>query len=189
MADDAISVARKVTTALDQLGIPYAIGGSVASSVHGLARTTNDVDIVAGVRAEHVAPLVAVLEDEFYIEPAAVKAATAQGASFNVIHFDTAFKVDVFVAGTDAFRQAEIARRQTQPLEGSDVYVLSPEDTVLAKLRWYDVGGRTSERPWRDVVGVVKVQGARLDAAYLQEWASRMGVGDLLAKALAEGCS
>ena len=151
-----------------------------------MARATNDADIIADVRQEHIQSLVSALEQEFYIEPSAVLEAVSHGASFNVIHFDTAFKVDIFVRAADAFRSDQIARRAQRNVEDTHLYLISPEDTILAKLLWYRDGGCVSERQWRDVAGVIKVQGARLDRRYLDEKAQQMGIADLLLRALTE---
>lgn len=181
-----VEVISKVVEVFDRLGIPYVLGGSTASSVHGAPRATNDVDLVADVRSEHVQPLTEALQDEFYVEPTAIREAIRSQGSFNLIHFETSVKVDVFIRGDDAFRGAQLARRQVEAVEDAAFQVLSPEDVILAKLSWYRDGGCVSDRQWRDVIGVVKVQGERLDKAYLEDWARRLGVEDLLQRALGE---
>ncbi len=186
MAEEPLAVILAVVAAFDRIGIAYVIGGSFASSLHGLPRATNDVDLVADVRSEHVEPLVATLGDEFYVEPTAVTGAIEHGNSFNLIHYETAFKVDVFVQGSDAFRRAQLARRTRQRVRGLLLQVLSPEDTVLAKLQWYRDGGGVSNRQWRDLVEVIAVQGQGLDMDYLGKTAEMMGLGELLARALRE---
>lgn len=186
MAEEALAVISEVVAALDRIGIPHVIGGSFASSVHGIPRATNDVDLVADVRSEHVEPLVATLGHEFYVEPTAVTRAIDHGSSFNLIHYETAFKVDVFVQGSDAFRRGQLARRTAETVGGVALYVLSPEDTVLAKLQWYRDGGEVSDRQWRDLVEVLIVQSQGLDMDYLGSTAELMGLGELLGRALRE---
>ena len=97
------------------------------------------------------------------------------------------FKVDLFIAKDDPFDRAQIERRNPRAVAEDldrEVYVLSAEDTILAKLRWYRMGGEQSERQWRDVVGVVKVQGDGLDFEYLRKMAAELGIEDLLARLL-----
>jgi hypothetical protein len=97
------------------------------------------------------------------------------------------FKVDLFIAKDDLFDRAQIERRVARAVaEDSDreIYVLSAEDIILAKLRWYRMGGEQSERQWRDVAGVVSVQGDRLDFDYLYKMAATLQVEDLLARLL-----
>ena len=187
MPGDPIAIAVLVVEALEQLGIPYAIGGSLASSVHGLPRYTNDVDIVADLRPAHVEPLVAALGDDFMIAEAAVREAIARRGSFNVIHFETVEKVDIFVPTDEPWSREQIVRRRLGPLIGAEsgrtAYYASPEDTVLSKLRWYRLGHGVSDRQWADVVDVLQVQGAAMDQAYLDRWAEQLGVADLLARA------
>jgi len=178
-----------VVRVFEALRIPYFLGGSMASSVHGIYRATADADFVAAVRPDHAELLVRMLEPAFYADLAAIQTAAAAHRSFNVIHFDTMLKVDVFVAGPDPFHRSQMRRRVLQAT-GSDgqtsLYVASPEDTVLAKLQWYRDGGGVSDRQWNDVLGVLKVQGPTLDRAYLLEWARELGLAELLCRAVDE---
>jgi hypothetical protein len=111
------------------------------------------------------------------------------GGSFNVIHLESAVKVDIFVAGPDAFDQERLRRRQRIAVNAlgkpATLYVDTAEDVILRKLEWYRRGGETSERQWRDVLAVLRVQ-QHLDDAYLRTWAERLAVADLLARALAD---
>jgi len=186
MDTEQTQVSLLVVRAFDALRIPYFLGGSMASSVHGIYRATADADFVAAVRPRHAEALVAMLKPAFYADLEAIRAAVAARRSFNVIHLDTLLKVDVFVAGAEPFQLTQFRRRVVQPC-GPDgktsFYVASPEDTVLAKLQWYRKGGGVSDRQWADVLGVLKVQGTALDRAYLREWAHKLGLTALLRKA------
>lgn len=178
-----------VVRAFDALQIPYFLGGSMASSVHGVYRATADADFVAAMGPHHAEPLVRLLQPAFYADLGAIQAAAATHRSFNLIHLDSMLKVDVFVARPDAFHSVQMRRRILQAIDPdgqTSLYVASPEDTILAKLVWYRDGGGVSDRQWSDVLGVLKVQGASLDRAYLREWARRLAVADLLDRALDE---
>lgn len=179
-----------VVDLFDQLGIPYYVRGSLASSAYGIARATADVDLVADVRAEQVPTLVKQLHAEYYIDAAMIYDAIARRASFNLLHLATMVKLDVFLPKQRAF-DAEVARRtQQDTLEEAPsarlVNILSPEDVILTKLEWYRAGNQVSERQWNDVLGVLKVQGELLDRAYLQQWATVLQVTDLLERAFQE---
>jgi len=189
MLPEQIAVTTIVTDALEALGVLYAIGGSFASALHGVMRATMDADLVADMRQEHVAPFVQALGEAFYADAEMMREAIGQHKSFNLIHLDTMFKVDVFVARPRDFDRAQLARRQLHLLAEDPerrAYVASAEDTVLAKLEWYWLGGQASDRQWRDVLGVLKVQGQRLDLAYMRHMAAGLGVQDLLERALEE---
>jgi len=177
-----------IVEALEQLEVNYHIGGSVASSVHGIVRATIDADLVAELRLEHVRPLVKRLEADYYIDEDAVRDAVRRRSSFNAIHLETMLKVDVFIPKSRLFDQEELRRVRLQSLieDTRPFYVASPEDTILNKLEWYRMGGEVSDRQWNDILGVLKVQGTNLDMAYLQRWAAALNVADLLQRALVD---
>ncbi len=174
---------------LDELGIPYMVVGSVASSVHGIPRSTMAVDIVADVQASHVAPLVSALESEYYADAEMIRDALLHRSCFNVIHLSTMCKVDIFVPAADGVSGTEMTRRRRYLIvQGSEVqwYVASAEDTILRKLQWFRAGGEVSERQRLDILGIFQVLAERLDLPYLHDGARLLGVSDLLEEALQE---
>ena len=184
-----ISVTFRIVRLLEKLGVRYAIGGSLASSVHGIVRSTGDVDIVVELLPEHVDQFVEAVRADFYVAEAQVTTAVAAGKSFNLIALDPIFKVDIFVAKDKAFEISQLDRRRALAVsQGSarTLYVSSPEDVVLAKLQWYRKGGEVSDRQWQDVLGVLRVQDSALDHDYMQRMATQVDVADLLAQALGE---
>jgi len=187
---DLLAALSPVVDALEALGVAYHLGGSVASSAHGMPRSTVDVDLVAELALRHVAGLVERLRDAYYVEPDAVRRAIATRSSFNVIHLATMLKVDVFVPQGRPYDREAARRAAPHPLEeapGARAFrVASPEDVILTKLEWYRAGGEVSERQWHDVLGVLRVKGQALDVAYLERWAHELGIGDLLGRAQAE---
>ena len=186
---EAIRITLLVTTELERLGVPYVVAGSLASSLHGLPRSTADVDIVAALRVEHAQLLATALAEAFYVDADMIRDAVIQRSEFNVIHLATMFKVDVFVPRLDAVSRDELARGTAILVDadhGRTLRVASPEDTVAQKLSWYRRGGEISERQWRDVVGVLGVQGEKLELDYLRATADALGVRDLLERALIE---
>ena len=187
MADNAIVVTIHVTNALEVLGVPYFIGGSVASTLYGMVRTTQDSDIVADLRPENIQFFLEALQDEFYVDDAMIADAILHRSSFNIIHRESMFKVDIFIPRPRPFVEMQFSRARKEYLSSDPVMVAnvaSPEDTLLAKLEWYRMGGEVSERQWRDVVGVIEVQGEALDVDYLHRMARDLGVEDLLDRAL-----
>ena len=189
MLAEPIAVTLLVIEALEALDVPYLIGGSLASAVHGVARATVDTDLVADLRPEHAELLAQALSDAFYVDVEAIRDGIHRRSSFNVIHLETMFKVDVFVHKRRPFDQAQFKRRTDQVVATDPertAYIASAEDTVLTKLEWYRMDGEVSDRQWRDVLGVLKVQGERLDPDYLHLWATELGIADLLERALTE---
>lgn len=185
MESEAIRGLGLFVRALEALEIPYFVGGSFASSFHGLPRSTQDADLVADLALEHVSPLIAHLGKGFYLDDERLSSAIRTRSSFNALHLPTMFKIDVFLLSDDPLARQEMERRQRHHLgEGVDAYFASAEDTVLQKLRWYQLGNRVSERQWNDLLGVLRVQGDRLDRGYLDWGAGHLGVEELLAEAL-----
>jgi hypothetical protein len=182
-------VMLKVIEALEELGSPYLVGGSYASSAHGLARATMDIDILAAIPGKLARALATRLEPEFYADELAIRQAITTKRSFNVIHLETMFKVDVFVSKGDPFDVKQLERRRLEIVSRDperSVYVASPEDIILSKLRWYRQTSEKSERQWSDVLGVMSVQADELDLEYLKRWAIELGVSDLFERAIAE---
>lgn len=178
----------RLAKTLDALGIVYTIGGSVASSFAGEPRSTLDVDFVVGLRETDIAALVSALENDFYVDDEAIRRAVRERRSANLIHQQTSIKVDLFVAGGTALDRQQLARRKRVDLgSGHVVFVHPPEDVLLQKLRWYRLSGERSERQWRDVLGIIRVQGSKLDHEYVIANAAVLHVRDLAERALADG--
>lgn len=184
-----VTITLRVSEALEALGVRYFVTGSLASAIHGLARSTVDIDIVADLRAGQEEAFRSRLGDEFYADIEAIQEAVRRRASFNLVHQATMYKVDVFVSRARPFDKVRFDRRSAKVVATDPerkAFVATAEDVVLAKLEWYQAGGRVSEKQWRDVLGVLTVQAGRLDLRYLREWASSLGVSDLLELALAQ---
>ena len=181
-----IQIVTQVTRLLDALNIPYMIGGSFASSVHGLGRHTRDADLVIELRMSQVDGLVRGLEADFYVSREAIHEALRDHEAFNAIHLESTFKIDFFVCGTSPFDREEFRRREIHQLAEPGLVFKTPEDTILRKLEWFRAGGEVSEQQWRDVLGVLAVSDSKLDNAYLDRWAASLGLADLLIRARAQ---
>ncbi|UCF16719.1 MAG: hypothetical protein JSW59_04495 [Phycisphaerales bacterium] len=182
-------VLRQLTDALDGLNIDYAIGVSIASSVYGKVRFTQDVDINAAITADKAEQLYSVLKEDFYISRNAMHQAISNHSSFNVVHLKSAFKIDIFIRKDDDFhKQLFLRRRKVKLDESVDHFfdVVSPEDVILLKLQWYESSGCISERQWSDVLGVLAIQAGMLDMEYLENWADKLGLTALFQKAVKE---
>jgi hypothetical protein len=187
MNEEATEVTLLVVETLDKLGIPYLIVGSLASSLYGLARSTLDSDLLADIKPGHASRLRRELEDRFYVSEEEIEAALRQRGSFNVIHYESVFKVDLFVPKERAFDLQQFQNRKfeivvTHP--DRSAYIASPEDTILAKLERYRLGDEISDRQWQDILGVLKTQASRLNFQYLRDGARVLNVSDLLEHAL-----
>jgi hypothetical protein len=186
---DILDVTFRVVAALEKLKVRYYIGGSLASSAYGLARSTLDVDIVAEMRPDQAAALEGLLKSEFYVDADSITRAIEQKSSFNLIHLESLFKIDIFILKQDPFSQQAFSRRTEKPVSDDPAQKLffpAPEDIILIKLDWYKRAGGSLSQQWKDVLGVLKVQGGQLDLNYLRSWAKELRIFDLLLKALEE---
>jgi hypothetical protein len=189
---DLLAALGPVLDALAALRVRHYVGGSIASSAHGLALASIDADVITELRPEHADRLVAALSDSYYISPERVRDAIARRASFNVIHLDSMLKVDVFISKDRPFDRLALQRARPHPAGRPgerSLPLASAEDIVLAKLDWYRRGGEVSARQWTDVMGVLQAGLETIDIPYLRAGALELGVADLLDRALADAQS
>lgn len=180
---EALRVALIVIGALDDMGVRYHLGGSYASSIHGIPRQTQDIDLVVDLAPDTAVELAARLSADFYVNADTAREAAHRKTSFNLVHLGSGIKVDVFILGRTPFDLEEFRRPRPERIAidpEAIVYVKSPEDTILRKLLWYRMGGEASDRQWTDVLGIARTQGDRLDREYLSRWALQLGIDDLL---------
>lgn len=175
------AVLATLGAALDAAGIHWMVAGSVASSTWGEIRSTQDIDVVVVASRTSLVNLCRALPaDRWYADPdMAIDAAKSQ-SMFNIIDLDSGWKIDIILQKSRAFSREEFARRRRTEVDGTPVWMASPEDVILAKLEWAKATG--SERQIRDAAGIVAVQGSALDGAWLAQWAKTLGVEELLAR-------
>lgn len=181
-------VIKQLTDILDELRIGYAIGGSIASSIYGTPRFTLDADITVQPFLPVAQQLYEKLKDSFYISKEVMYQAISSHSSFNIIHFETAFKIDLFIAHSE-FDKLTLTRSKKNKIEESidkSFSLVSPEDIILLKLKWYKQSDCVSERQWSDILGVLSVQKDNLDFDYLKTWAKKLGLNELLQKAISD---
>jgi hypothetical protein len=184
MVVDALDIALLVARALDVVGTPYFLGGSLASSLQGEPRATNDIDFVVDLPLGKVDDLAAALGEDFAVDRDSIRDAIRLRACANVFYLPLVTKIDLFILNTGPFDASEFKRRRPIRVRGDELIVMkSPEDSILRKLLWFVEGGEQSEKQWRDVVEVLRVSGPIVDGPYLDEWASRLGLVALLERA------
>jgi hypothetical protein len=187
---EPVLIARKIAAIFDALKIRYAIGGSLASSLYGIPRATQDVDIIAAIdEPGQAAALTNALRTGFYIDEDAVRLSLASGSAFNAIDLETLLKIDIFPLQSSPETLQELSRRRQYDIgdtAGQALFLCSPEDIIIQKLKWFRSGNEVSERQWNDALGVVRVQSNALDYEYLREMARTMQLTDLLDRLMAE---
>lgn len=181
-----LALALEMAANLDRLGVPYVLGGSLASSLIGEPRATLDIDLAVEMQVRHVDGLVSMLGDDFYASREAAVDAVRRASSFNVIHLDTMQKVDLFVLGNGLLDRRQLRNREMiivsdDPPAG--LWVGAAADQVLRKLDWYRIGGELSDRQWRDVIAILRSQAEHIDPLDLVRAAVALGLERLLARA------
>ena len=171
---------------LERAGIRYFVGGSVASSMHGVPRYTSDLDLVVDLSEAQLPALLAAAGPDFDIDEESLREEARRRGSWNIFHVPSMLKIDLFFLKGDPFSASQLARRVAlEIVPGRKVYFASAEDVVLRKLLWHREGNESSGQQIPDVVAVLKVKRGELDVGYLDQWAARLGVADLLARARA----
>jgi len=174
---EELEVLRIVGERLETAQLPYMLTGSFAMAYYGKPRMTRDLDIVVALREDGVAGLVASLSPDFYIDAASARSAVISQRLFNLMHLGTSIKVDLIVRKDSEYRQVEFARRQSVHMEGVRTWIVSREDLILSKLIW--AKDSESELQRRDVRTLLDES---MDRAYLDRWASQLGVAADLAE-------
>ncbi|MCF7885245.1 MAG: hypothetical protein K9M80_02015 [Candidatus Marinimicrobia bacterium] len=149
-----------------------------------------DIDIIADIQKNHIPHLMEQLKNDYYIDENMIKEAIQHSTSFNIVHLETAMKVDVFIKKNNSYGNRSLERKLkkslTEDMENTQFNFASPEDIILNKLKWYKIGNKVSERQWLDVLGVIKVQQNSLDIEYMKKWSKQLGIFGLLIKAFKE---
>ena len=170
---DLLDVLRIVTTRLDLAGVPYMVSGSLALGYYAQPRMTRDIDVVVELDPAGVQKLVAAFTADFYCDEDAVRRAVATRRLVNLVHLESAYKIDLIVRKDSEYRQVEFQRRRRLSLGGVYVWLAAPEDLLLSKLVWARESG--SELQLRDAATLVaSVQD--LDWPYIARWAATLGV-------------
>jgi hypothetical protein len=190
MIEDPIAIAYKIIDKLNLLNIPYYIGGSVASSLQGEIRFTEDIDLIIYLESSQIEIFIETFSSDFYVSDVAVKdAINGVSSSFNLIDFQSLEKADIFISRNDDFSISRMNRRQLYMPEDNRekaFYISTSEDTILQKLVWMKISQNESQKQWRDVLGVIKIQQERLDLQYLGQWSAYLNVTAQLKQALQE---
>jgi hypothetical protein len=190
-AKGPFDLVRQMAEMLDELGILYALGGSMASSLLGEPRSTVDIDLAIRLDGIEGEALLERVGAAFYVPVESARQAIASHSSFNLVDTASALKVDLFVVGDGLLDRMQIERRVLVPIPGAPngIWVTSAEDQVLRKLDWFGQGGSMSDRQWRDVVSILRIHRTSMDLDYLRASASELGLIDSVNEALQQAAA
>jgi hypothetical protein len=185
-ASDVLDIAVRVARGLSTAGARHVLVGSLASSLQGDPRSTNDIDFLTDLKVAQVPGLAAALGVEFDVDESALGDAIRTAGSWNIYFLPWMLKVDLFAGASTPVNRLRLQRAVASPVGNGALMVLRADDIVLSKLAWYRDGGNVSDQQWRDILGVLRVSGSRIDRDYLEQWAKELGLAGLLRRALAE---
>jgi hypothetical protein len=169
---------------LSEIGMPHLVGGSLASSAWGEQRATNDADFLLQIDSQALDVFLNQLPRGFFAEETEVQQAVASHedfASFQTLYEPTAFKLDNFIANGE-WQREQMHRAKHLEIGGASIPFAGPEDTIVAKCRWFDLGNRVSDRQWHDLVRLMEVQRGNLDIRYIERWLDQFGLMDIWAE-------
>ncbi len=170
---------KSVVKILEKRGITYMITGSLATSLQGEPRSTHDIDIVISLQKSEVPELFnAFPQSRFYLDKESMLEAVDNKQMFNLIDTKTGGKVDFWLFRNDPFDRSRFSRRISEEFRDMNIQVSSPEDTILAKLRWTNLSGG-SEKHFTDALRVYEVQSGKLDLEYINKWTEKMNTDSL----------
>jgi hypothetical protein len=182
MVNEELNLVQLVASRLENAGIQYMVTGSMALALYSMPRMTRDIDIIIQVSPAEIGKLVALFQDGFYIDEASARQAVISRTMFNIIHDESVIKVDLIIRKDEEYRIEEFSRRHTVTIDDAAISVVMPEDLVLSKLVWAKQSA--SELQIRDVRHILKTL-LKMDFKYLESWAKKLGVDDMLEKAIA----
>lgn len=169
-----VKIVHDFARRIEPLGINYMLTGSLAMMLYNSYRMTADIDIVIELEYDDANPIIKAFEPDYYVPHGRVRDAISRKFMFNVIHQETAFKIDLVIKKTDEFQQNAFSRRRKQDFYGKEIDVISLEDLIISKLLW--AKDSLSEKQLTDVENLLQND---FDAAYMDFWISKLGLGDL----------
>lgn len=159
---------KKVINRLQKVGIPHMVTGGLAVTVWGRPRSTVDIDIVIDLKEKDKDKIIKIFKKDFYIDGEAIDLALSKMFFFNIIELESNVKVDFYLLKQNEYGKIRFERRKRRKILGMNIDIISPEDLILIKLKWYKEV--ESERHLEDIESILKIQ-KKLDWAYLKKWA------------------
>jgi len=170
---------KKVIQTLDELGIEYMITGSMVSSIQGEPRSTHDIDVVVNIEKSAAGKLVDSFPvPDFYLDEGSIVEAIEMKDMFNLIDVEEGYKVDFWILTDEPYDQSRFSRKYMEEAAGIKMWISSPEDTILVKLRWAKLSGG-SEKQFVDALRVYEVQLDKLDVNYINYWVKELSIIEL----------
>jgi hypothetical protein len=191
---DLLAVILLVGRTLEDLHVPYYLGGSIASSLHGMQQLAQDIDLIVDLDEQALPPLLAALGQHYLFNEDESRKAVRAGTSFPLIHLDSLMKIDVVLPKHEAFDtfMRQLVRCHAVDERYPPIQVASATEMLLFKVQRYQrdeqarTDGMQDDAEWNDILGMLKVQGPDLNLPLLEEWAGSLGITDTWQRALVD---
>jgi hypothetical protein len=174
-----VQIVHDFADRIEPLGIEYMLTGSLAMMQYNFYRMTADIDIVIELKHEDANQIINAFEPDYYVPHGRLRDAIARKFMFNVIHQETAFKIDLVIKKTNEFQQNAFERRQKKDFYGKEIYIITLEDLIISKLNW--AKDSLSEKQFTDVENLLQNE---YDIEYVKTWTTKLGVFHLYEKCL-----
>lgn len=169
---------KKVSACFNRMNIPYFVTGSIASIAYGESRFTNDIDIVADIKKEHILDIIKCFpEEDYYVSEESIKNAIYRKFQFNIIHPASGLKVDVVIRKKSDFDDMRFSRIYNFKMDGVGVNFAAPEDVIIMKMKYYKMGG--SEKHIRDIMSMIKISKELINFDYIESWVSKLSLEEI----------
>ncbi len=167
-----LELLEKICRIMDRLHVPYMLSGSVAMNLYAEPRTTQDIDVIVEMMVDDIPNFIKLLDDQFYYAEDAIYEAVQRKSMFNVIDFQSGMKVDMIMRSRDFFEQEKFHNRRKTNYQGIDLWIISPEDLVISKLRW--IQELQSEKQKSDIANLLSTEGLNLE--YIRRWCNLLNL-------------
>jgi hypothetical protein len=191
---DLLTVMLPARQAFDEQNLFWYLGGSIASSLHGMQQMAQDIDLVVNLHLQNLPSLLPLLKQHYAFDDDAFQEAIFQRTACSLIHLDTLMKVDLIMAKQGAFETALHPRIASYSLDerSPSLRLASAVEMILVKLRRYSqdllsrTDGMRDDAEWNDIVGMLKIQEPTLERDFLEEWARNLKIVEMLRQALVD---
>lgn len=187
-----MAAVHPILSAFDELHVPYYLGGSIASSLHGMQHMAQDIDLIVDLPEQSLPSLLPLFQQHYVFDGNMAFQTAREQASFSLVHLNSLMKIDLVFTNMDEFNVSmrQLITRHILDEQRSPLPIASAYEMILFKLQRYQekershANGMHDDAEWNDILGMLKVQGTALNLTFLERWSKKLCILDALRKAL-----